>query len=57
MRGVYSFIAPNGNKYTVTYVADENGFHPLTKFEPKATTEKGPGVGNLCLASMCNSGK
>ncbi|XP_062562750.1 larval cuticle protein 9-like [Armigeres subalbatus] len=26
--GLYSYIASNGVKYTITYYSDENGYHP-----------------------------
>lgn len=28
MRGSYSYVAPNGLTYTVSWVADEQGFQP-----------------------------
>ena len=29
VQGSYSFVAPNGEKYTVNYVADDSGFHAI----------------------------
>lgn len=36
VRGSYSWTAPNGEVFTVNYVADENGFRPEADHIPKA---------------------
>ncbi|XP_031632822.1 larval cuticle protein 65Ag1-like [Contarinia nasturtii] len=33
-QGSYSWVAPDGQTYTLKFVADENGFHPVADFLP-----------------------
>ncbi|XP_018568268.1 cuticle protein CP14.6-like [Anoplophora glabripennis] len=63
--GTYSYMAPDGVVYTITYVADKNGFQPIGDHIPqfKATTTAPYKIEELledfsigCIASLCGTG-
>ncbi|XP_063361615.1 endocuticle structural glycoprotein SgAbd-5-like [Cydia amplana] len=34
VRGQYSYVAPDGQEYTVTFTADDKGFNPVIRASP-----------------------
>ncbi|EAT46369.1 AAEL002452-PA [Aedes aegypti] len=42
INGLYSYVAPNGVKYTVSYYSDENGYHPTVIVGDELLFPEGP---------------
>nr|XP_029717046.1 larval cuticle protein 9-like [Aedes albopictus] len=42
INGLYSFVAPNGVKYTVSYYSDEDGYHPTVIVGDEPLFPEGP---------------
>ena len=39
IQGSYSYVGPDGKTYSLTYIADQNGFQPKADFLPTPPTD------------------
>ncbi|XP_018568269.1 flexible cuticle protein 12-like [Anoplophora glabripennis] len=52
VKGVYSYIAPDGTAYEVEYTADDKGFRPHVKILPPSVLR----IASACEGSLCGTG-